>query len=54
MPATAAVACGPVLSKLRAVLTRPFAADLFGTAASTFGPREILDVASSSPAYPRV
>jgi hypothetical protein len=42
-PAAAAAACGPVLSKLRAVLTRPFAADLFGTATSTFDPREILD-----------
>lgn len=42
-PAAAATACGPVLSKLRAVLTRPFAADLFGTTTSTFSMSDVLD-----------
>ncbi|WP_245563551.1 type IV secretory system conjugative DNA transfer family protein [Longispora albida] len=34
---------GPLLSKLRAVLSRRFAADLLGTAASTFHLQDILD-----------
>jgi len=34
---------GPVMNKLRAVLSRRFAADLFGSAASTFTLSEILD-----------
>lgn len=42
-PAAAATAGGPVLSKLRAVLTRPFAADLFGTTTSTFAMSDVLD-----------
>lgn len=41
--ATASQVVGPVLNKLRAVLTRPFAADLLGSSASTFGMRDILD-----------
>ena len=35
--------CGPVLSKLRAVTSRGFVSDLFGVAASTFDPADILD-----------
>ncbi len=42
-PAQASVQAGPLLSKLRAVLSRRFAADLFGTAASTFRLPDILD-----------
>jgi Type IV secretion-system coupling protein DNA-binding domain len=42
-PAQAAVQVGPLLSKLRAVLSRRFAAELFGTAASTFRLRDVLD-----------
>jgi hypothetical protein len=42
-PAQAAVQVGPLLSKLRAVLSRRFAAELFGTAASTVRLREVLD-----------
>ncbi|RJQ77648.1 hypothetical protein D5S17_14585 [Pseudonocardiaceae bacterium YIM PH 21723] len=38
-----AASCGPVLSKLRAITSRPFAAALFGTARSTFRPADILD-----------
>jgi hypothetical protein len=38
-----ASAAGPVLSKLRAVLTRRFAADLLGSAKSTFDMRRVLD-----------
>ncbi|WP_245563585.1 type IV secretory system conjugative DNA transfer family protein [Longispora albida] len=34
---------GPLLSKLRAVLSRRFAADLLGTAASTFSLTDVLD-----------
>jgi hypothetical protein len=42
-PAQASVQAGPLLSKLRAVLSRRFAADLFGTAASTFRLSDVLD-----------
>lgn len=42
-PNQAAAAVGPVLSKLRALTTRRFVADLFGTAASSFHPADILD-----------
>ena len=42
-PAQASVQAGPLLSKLRAVLSRRFAAQLFGTGASTFGLSEVLD-----------
>ncbi|GAA2779121.1 type IV secretory system conjugative DNA transfer family protein [Crossiella cryophila] len=42
-PTAAANAMGPVLSKLRAVTTRRFVADLFGTARSSFHPADILD-----------
>jgi hypothetical protein len=42
-PAAASVQVGPLLSKLRAVLSRRFAAELFGTAASTFRLSDILD-----------
>ena len=42
-PAQASVQVGPLLSKLRAVLSRRFAADLFGTAASTFRLPDILN-----------
>lgn len=38
-----AAAAGPVLSRLRAVLTRRFAADLLGCARSTFDMRKVLD-----------
>jgi hypothetical protein len=39
----AAQVTGPALNKLRAVLTRPFAADLFGSAQSTFRMGDILN-----------
>lgn len=42
-PAQAAQVCGPLLSKLRAVLGRAFIADLFGNAASSFRMSDILD-----------
>src|SRR6266508_611847 len=42
-PAQASVQVGPLLSKLRAVLSRRFAAQLFGVGASTFRLTEILD-----------
>ena len=42
-PAQASVQIGPLLSKLRAVLSRRFAAQLFGVGASTFCLKEILD-----------
>jgi hypothetical protein len=42
-PSAAAGMIGPVLSKLRAVTTRRFVADLFGTATSSFRPADILD-----------
>jgi hypothetical protein len=42
-PSGQASLCGPVLSKLRAVTTRGFLADLFGVAASTFSAEDILD-----------
>jgi len=42
-PAQASVQIGPLLSKLRAVLSRRFAAQLFGVGASTFRLKEILD-----------
>lgn len=42
-PAAAAQACGPVLSKLRAILGRSFAAALLGTARSSFTMTSILD-----------
>jgi hypothetical protein len=42
-PGQASVQAGPLLSKLRAVLSRRFAAALFGTAASTFTLPDILD-----------
>lgn len=42
-PSAVAAAVGPVLSKLRAVTTRRFVADLFGTATSSFHPADILD-----------
>lgn len=42
-PTAAATMVGPVLSKLRAVTTRRFVADLFGTATSSFLPSDILD-----------
>jgi hypothetical protein len=38
-----AAAAGPVLSRLRAVLTRRFAADLLGSARSSFDMRAVLD-----------
>jgi hypothetical protein len=38
-----AAAAGPVLSRLRAVLTRRFAADLLGSARSSFDMRTVLD-----------
>ena len=38
-----AAAAGPVLSRLRAVLTRRFAADLLGSARSSFDMRKVLD-----------
>ena len=38
-----AAAAGPVLSRLRAVLTRRFAADLLGSARSSFNMRTVLD-----------
>jgi hypothetical protein len=41
--AARAQALGPVMSKLRAVLTRRFAADLLGCAQSTFSLRDVLD-----------
>ncbi|MDQ7905977.1 type IV secretion system DNA-binding domain-containing protein [Phytohabitans sp. ZYX-F-186] len=42
-PAQASVQAGPLLSKLRAVLSRRFAAQLFGVGASTFRLTEVLD-----------
>ncbi len=42
-PAAASVQAGPLLSKLRAVLSRRFAAQLFGAGASTFRLRDVLD-----------
>ncbi len=42
-PAAAAQACGPLLSRLRPILGRRFAAGLLGTAASTFTMTGILD-----------
>lgn len=42
-PSAAATAIGPVLSKLRAVTTRRFVANLFGTATSSFLPGDVLD-----------
>jgi hypothetical protein len=42
-PAQASVQVGPLLSKLRAVLSRRFAAELFGTGVSTFRLRDVLD-----------
>jgi len=42
-PAAASVQVGPLLSKLRAVLSRRFAAELFGAGASSFRLGEILD-----------
>jgi RecA/RadA recombinase len=42
-PAAASVQIGPLLSKLRAVLSRRFAAQLFGVGASTFRLRDVLD-----------
>lgn len=42
-PGQAAVQAGPLLSKLRAVLSRRFAAGLFGTAASTLRLADVLD-----------
>lgn len=42
-PAQASVQVGPLLSKLRAVLSRRFAAQLFGTGVSTFRLSEVLD-----------
>ncbi|MGW5646214.1 type IV secretory system conjugative DNA transfer family protein [Saccharopolyspora sp. NPDC003752] len=42
-PTAAAATVGPVLSKLRAVTTRRFVADLFGTATSSFLPADVLD-----------
>jgi hypothetical protein len=42
-PAAASLQIGPLLSKLRAVLSRRFAAALFGVGASTFRLRDILD-----------
>jgi len=42
-PAQASVQIGPLLSKLRAVTSRRFAAQLFGTARSTFRLGDILD-----------
>ena len=42
-PAQASVQVGPLLSKLRAVLSRRFAAQLFGAGASTFRLADILD-----------
>ncbi|MFC0530240.1 type IV secretory system conjugative DNA transfer family protein [Phytohabitans kaempferiae] len=42
-PAQASVQIGPLLSKLRAVLSRRFAAQLFGTGVSTFRLSDILD-----------
>jgi hypothetical protein len=42
-PGQAAVQAGPLLSRLRAVLSRRFAAALLGTAASTFRLADILD-----------
>src|SRR5581483_7607910 len=42
-PAQASVQGGPLLSKLRAVLSRRFAAGLFGVGASTFRLADILD-----------
>ncbi|MEV6932738.1 hypothetical protein AB0M46_50740 [Dactylosporangium sp. NPDC051485] len=42
-PAQASVQAGPLLSKLRAVLSRRFAASLFGVGASTFRLADILD-----------
>ena len=42
-PAAASVQVGPLLSKLRAVLSRRFAAELFGTGVSTFRLADILD-----------
>jgi len=42
-PAAASVQVGPLLSKLRAVLSRRFAAELFGTGVSTFRLSDILD-----------
>ncbi len=42
-PGQASVQVGPLLSKLRAVLSRRFAAQLFGVGVSTFRLRDILD-----------
>jgi hypothetical protein len=42
-PAAASVQVGPLLSKLRAVLSRRFAAQLFGVGASTFRLADVLD-----------
>jgi hypothetical protein len=42
-PAQASVQVGPLLSKLRAVLSRRFAAGLFGVGASTFRLADVLD-----------
>lgn len=42
-PNQAAAALGPVLSKLRAVTTRSFVADLFGTVTSSFDAADILN-----------
>jgi hypothetical protein len=42
-PAQASVQAGPLLSKLRAVLSRRFAASLFGAGASTFRLSDVLD-----------
>jgi hypothetical protein len=36
-------ACGPVIARLRAIFTRPFARDLLGGAQSTFSLSEVLD-----------
>jgi hypothetical protein len=36
-------ACGPVIARLRAIFTRPFARDLLGSAQSTFALTDILD-----------
>jgi hypothetical protein len=42
-PAGAALACGPLLSKLRPILGRRFVADLLGSATSSFTMADILD-----------
>ncbi|MGA2828730.1 MAG: type IV secretion system DNA-binding domain-containing protein [Streptosporangiaceae bacterium] len=43
LPESGQAAAGPVLSRLRAVLTRRFAADLLGSARSSFDMRKVLD-----------